>query len=244
MFARLGNVTKRHANVWTHFRILWAKHPWGFKSPLSHLSWSEISTTSDPSPFLGGPIEGAHCSSRTPSRGADADPSVNWQRRQSPTGPTRRAHMQPHQSGGDACRFLWSSVMFEIPPMVCQAFACRGEASSWRWRLRNGSTRCHQGSSVVSSSTSTYWRPAGLCSTNLTRGNCGANSESCVSISAPAARPSRLSYFFASGRRMIPLTVFRKQRRHERAEIERAYKAMQRCVEERHVTQEDDDETT
>jgi ribosome-binding protein aMBF1 (putative translation factor) len=35
----------------------------------------------------------------------------------------------------------------------------------------------------------------------------------------------RLSYFIASGRRIILLTVFRKQRRREQAEIERAYRA-------------------
>jgi phage-related protein len=44
----------------------------------------------------------------------------------------------------------------------------------------------------------------------------------------------RLSYFIASGRRIILLTVFRKQRQRERAEIERAYRAMRRCIEERH----------
>lgn len=54
----------------------------------------------------------------------------------------------------------------------------------------------------------------------------------------------RLSYFIAAGRRIILLTVFRKQRRHEQTEIERAYKTMQRCIEEKHVAQEDGDETT
>jgi hypothetical protein len=44
----------------------------------------------------------------------------------------------------------------------------------------------------------------------------------------------RLSYFIASGRRIILLTVFRKQRQREEAEIERAYRAMRRCIEERH----------
>jgi hypothetical protein len=53
----------------------------------------------------------------------------------------------------------------------------------------------------------------------------------------------RLSYYMAGGRRIILLTVFRKQRRQERAEIERAYKAMRRCIEEKHVTEEDSDET-
>jgi hypothetical protein len=53
----------------------------------------------------------------------------------------------------------------------------------------------------------------------------------------------RLSYYMAGGRRIILLTVFRKQRRQERAEIERAYKAMRRCIEEKHVTEKDSDET-
>ncbi len=53
----------------------------------------------------------------------------------------------------------------------------------------------------------------------------------------------RLSYFIASGRRIILLTVFRKQRRQERGEIERAWKAMERCIEEMHVAEEDDGET-
>jgi phage-related protein len=53
----------------------------------------------------------------------------------------------------------------------------------------------------------------------------------------------RLSYYMAGGLRIILLTVFRKQRRRERAEIERAYKAMRRCIEEKHVTEEDSEET-
>jgi hypothetical protein len=53
----------------------------------------------------------------------------------------------------------------------------------------------------------------------------------------------RLSYWIAPARRIILLTVFRKQRRRERAEIERAYNAMQRCIEENHAEEEDSDET-
>ena len=53
----------------------------------------------------------------------------------------------------------------------------------------------------------------------------------------------RVSYWIAARRRIILLTVFRKQRRQERAEVERAYRAMQRCVEESHVAEEDDDNT-
>jgi hypothetical protein len=53
----------------------------------------------------------------------------------------------------------------------------------------------------------------------------------------------RLSYFIVAGRRIILLTVFRKQRRQERGEIERAYKTMERCIEEKHVAEQDDGET-
>ncbi len=59
----------------------------------------------------------------------------------------------------------------------------------------------------------------------------------------PRGEPVRISYFIARGRRIILLTVFRKQRPQERAEIARAYKAMQRCIEENHVPEEDDNET-
>lgn len=46
----------------------------------------------------------------------------------------------------------------------------------------------------------------------------------------------RVSYFIAPGRRIVLLTVFRKTQRHERAEIERAERAMKRCVREGHTT--------
>lgn len=42
----------------------------------------------------------------------------------------------------------------------------------------------------------------------------------------------RLTYYIAAGRRIILLTVFRKRRQRERAEIDRAYRAMQRCMRE------------
>jgi hypothetical protein len=53
----------------------------------------------------------------------------------------------------------------------------------------------------------------------------------------------RISDFITVGRRIILLTVFRKQRTQEPAEIARAYRAMRRCVEEHHVADEDDNET-
>lgn len=52
----------------------------------------------------------------------------------------------------------------------------------------------------------------------------------------------RITYFVATGRRIVLLTVFKKQRRQERAEIERADAAMRRCVAEGHTTAEDDDD--
>lgn len=44
----------------------------------------------------------------------------------------------------------------------------------------------------------------------------------------------RISYYLAAGPRAVLLTVFRKQRARERAEIERAKQAMDRCVSEGH----------
>jgi hypothetical protein len=49
----------------------------------------------------------------------------------------------------------------------------------------------------------------------------------------------RVTYFFAPDRRIVLLTVFRKQRQNERAEIRRARKAMARCVAEDHTAEED-----
>ena len=53
-------------------------------------------------------------------------------------------------------------------------------------------------------------------------------------------RPVRVTYWMAPGRRIILLTVFTKTRPRERAEIDRARRAMQRCVAEAHTT--DDEE--
>ena len=46
---------------------------------------------------------------------------------------------------------------------------------------------------------------------------------------------TRISYFVGPGRVIVLLTVFEKQRRRERAEIDRAERAMKRCVEEGHL---------
>ncbi|MGV9411355.1 type II toxin-antitoxin system RelE/ParE family toxin [Nocardia sp. NPDC003693] len=49
----------------------------------------------------------------------------------------------------------------------------------------------------------------------------------------------RITYWIAPGRRIILLTAFRKHRMHEAAEIERAMRAMRRCVAEAHTVDEE-----
>jgi hypothetical protein len=50
----------------------------------------------------------------------------------------------------------------------------------------------------------------------------------------------RFTYFFPGDRRVVLLTVFRKQRQNERAEVERARRAMATCVERGHTADEED----
>lgn len=48
----------------------------------------------------------------------------------------------------------------------------------------------------------------------------------------------RITYWIAPGRRIVLLTVFRKERRRERIEIDRARQALRRCVGESHMVNE------
>jgi len=50
----------------------------------------------------------------------------------------------------------------------------------------------------------------------------------------------RITYYFADGRRIVPLTVFRNQRQTERVEIRRARQTMRRCIAHGHTSEEDD----
>ena len=50
----------------------------------------------------------------------------------------------------------------------------------------------------------------------------------------------RVTYWIAPGRRIILLTVFRKTRQREAREVERARRAMQRCIDETHTAEEDE----
>ncbi|MFF0493249.1 type II toxin-antitoxin system RelE/ParE family toxin [Nocardia sp. NPDC003482] len=54
------------------------------------------------------------------------------------------------------------------------------------------------------------------------------------------SRQVRVTYWIAPGRRIILLTVFVKTRMRERAQIERARRAMERCVRARHSAEEDE----
>ena len=48
----------------------------------------------------------------------------------------------------------------------------------------------------------------------------------------------RVPYYIATGRRIILLTVFRKTQKQEASEIERAERAMDRCIRAGHVAEE------
>jgi hypothetical protein len=49
----------------------------------------------------------------------------------------------------------------------------------------------------------------------------------------------RITFYFAPRKRIVLLTVFRKQRVNERREIDRARDAMARCIAEGHTAEED-----
>lgn len=52
--------------------------------------------------------------------------------------------------------------------------------------------------------------------------------------------PWRITFYFADRQRIVLLTVFRKQKQTERAEVRRARQAMRRCIAEGHTAEEDD----
>ena len=49
-------------------------------------------------------------------------------------------------------------------------------------------------------------------------------------------QPTRISYYIATGRVIVLLTVFTKTKPRERTEIDRARRVMQRCIDEGHLT--------
>lgn len=48
----------------------------------------------------------------------------------------------------------------------------------------------------------------------------------------------RITYYIATGRRIILLTVFQKTRQQERREIARAKRAMETCIADGHTAEE------
>jgi hypothetical protein len=53
-------------------------------------------------------------------------------------------------------------------------------------------------------------------------------------------RATRITYWIATGRRIVLLTVFVKTKRNERRQVGRAIRAMERCVGEAHTAEDDD----
>ena len=53
------------------------------------------------------------------------------------------------------------------------------------------------------------------------------------------SRATRITYWIASGRRIILLTIFVKTRQRERHEIDRARRAMQVCIDDDHTLDDD-----
>lgn len=49
----------------------------------------------------------------------------------------------------------------------------------------------------------------------------------------------RITYYIATGRRIILLTVFRKQRQRERSDIDRAVRAMEKCIAKGHTVEDE-----
>ena len=51
---------------------------------------------------------------------------------------------------------------------------------------------------------------------------------------------TRITYYIATGRRIVLLTVFVKTRQRERREVQRAWSAMQTCIAEGHTVEDDE----
>lgn len=93
-------------------------------------------------------------------------------------------------------------------------------------------------SSATSRSTSTFWRTrASYLGEPYTRQLRGKLRELRFYLGREAVR---VSYYVASGRRIVLLTVFRRTRQRELAEIERAHAAMERCIAEGHTAGDDE----
>ena len=52
----------------------------------------------------------------------------------------------------------------------------------------------------------------------------------------------RITYWIATGRRIVLLTVFMKTRTREDREVERASRALARCIADKHTVAEEDED--
>lgn len=112
-----------------------------------------------------------------------------------------------------------------------------GVRSSSRTRWSTGSPGSRTKRSVKRSGTSTLLAEEGVhLGEPFTRQLRGKLRELRFSLDR---RRVRITYYIASGRRIVLLTVFVKTQRQERREIDRAEKAMQRCITESHTVEED-----
>ncbi len=50
----------------------------------------------------------------------------------------------------------------------------------------------------------------------------------------------RITYWIAPERRIVLLTVFAKRRRQERREVDRARRAMERCIGDQHTAEDEE----
>jgi hypothetical protein len=100
-----------------------------------------------------------------------------------------------------------------------------------------GSTPYPTASSVTSSATSTCWPTRAPYSANpFTRQLDGKLRELRFYL---GRQQTRITYYIATGRTIVLLTVFAKTKPRQRAEIDRARRAMQRCIDEGHVIAEE-----
>jgi hypothetical protein len=107
-------------------------------------------------------------------------------------------------------------------------------------RFETGWRSCRRRSSPERRSISIYWREEGpLLGEPYTKQLDGKLRELRFYVERDAVR---VTYWIAPGRRMILLTAFRKTRMREDREVERARRALARCIAEQHTVDEGADD--
>ncbi|MFP4073231.1 MAG: type II toxin-antitoxin system RelE/ParE family toxin [Actinomycetota bacterium] len=94
---------------------------------------------------------------------------------------------------------------------------------------------------------STWTTPSSRAEGNTEKGRPGAATGATRKLRelrfflGPQSDAVRITYSIATGRRIILLTMFRKQRQRERAEIDWAARAMGKCIAEGHTVEDEHD---